>query len=105
MGRVRWPVTEALEKAGLVDAYRDAHTSPEKAPGITWSPVRPRREGGDGAEPQDRIDQIQYAGRLKVLEAHTLFTGWPRPVPDAAANGWPSDHAAVVVTFSLPARG
>ncbi|MER7675906.1 endonuclease/exonuclease/phosphatase family protein [Streptomyces sp. NPDC096934] len=105
VGRVRWPVTEALEKAGLVDAFREAHPAPEKAPGITWSPVRPRREDGGGAEPQDRIDQIQYAGRLKVVEAHSLFTGWPRPVPDTAANGWPSDHAAAVVTFSLSARG
>ncbi|MFJ9820583.1 endonuclease/exonuclease/phosphatase family protein [Streptomyces sp. NPDC101151] len=104
VGRVRWPVTEALEKAGLVDAFRDAHPGPEKAPGTTWSPVRPQREGG-GTEPQDRIDQIQFAGRLKVLEAHNLFTGWPRPVPDSAANGWPSDHAAAVVTFSLSARG
>ncbi|MGW4728200.1 endonuclease/exonuclease/phosphatase family protein [Streptomyces shenzhenensis] len=104
VGRVRWPVTETLEQAGLVDAYRAAHPDPVKAPGTTWSPVRPQREGG-GTEPQDRIDQIQYAGRLKVLEAHSLFTGWPRPVPDTAANGWPSDHAAAVVTFSLSARG
>ncbi|ANP49596.1 hypothetical protein J2Z21_004927 [Streptomyces griseochromogenes] len=105
VGRLRWPVTEALEKAGLVDAFREAHPSPVKEPGITWSPVRPQREGGGGAEPQDRIDQIQFAGRIKVLEAHSLFTGWPRPVPDTAANGWPSDHAAAVVTFSLSARG
>ncbi|MET7980593.1 hypothetical protein ABZW44_48140 [Streptomyces mirabilis] len=104
VGRVRWPVTETLERAGLVDAFRDAHPGPLKTPGITWSPVRTQHEGG-GAEPQDRIDQIQFAGRLKVLEAHNLFTGWPRPVPDTAANGWPSDHAAAVVTFSLPARG
>ncbi|MDT0464841.1 endonuclease/exonuclease/phosphatase family protein [Streptomyces gibsoniae] len=104
VGRVEWPVTEALEKAGLVDAFRDANPSPVKAPGITWSPVRPQHEGG-GVEPQDRIDQVQYAGRLKVLEAHSLFTGWPRPVPDTSANGWPSDHAAAVVTFSLSARG
>ncbi|MFJ8788683.1 hypothetical protein [Streptomyces sp. NPDC102462] len=104
VGRVRWPVTEALEQAGLVDAYRLAHPNPAKTPGTTWSPVRPRREDG-GTEPQDRIDQIQYAGRLKVLEAHSLVTGWPRPVPDASANGWPSDHAAAVVTFSLSARG
>jgi exonuclease III len=104
VGRVEWPVTEVLEKAGLVDAFRDANPSPVKAPGITWSPVRPQREGG-GAEPQDRIDQVQYAGRLKVLEAHSLFTGWPRPVPGTSANGWPSDHAAAVVTFSLSARG
>ncbi|MGW2557160.1 endonuclease/exonuclease/phosphatase family protein [Streptomyces sp. NPDC001635] len=104
VGRVRWPVTEALEQAGLVDAFRDARSNPVKAPGITWSPVRPQREDG-GKEPQDRIDQIQYAGRLKVLEAHSLFTGWPRPVPDTSANGWPSDHAAAVATFSLSARG
>ncbi|MEU7964062.1 hypothetical protein AB0D09_11440 [Streptomyces sp. NPDC049097] len=104
VGRVSWPVTEALEQAGLVDAFRDARSNPVKAPGITWSPVRPLREDG-GKEPQDRIDQIQYAGRLKVLEAHSLFTGWPRPVPGTSANGWPSDHAAAVATFSLPARG
>ncbi|MFJ3235384.1 hypothetical protein [Streptomyces sp. NPDC086787] len=104
-GRVRWPVTEALERAGLTDAFRDAHPNPAKTPGNTWSPVRPRRESGGGAEPQDRVDQIQFAGRLRVEEAHTLVTGWPRPVPDTAANGWPSDHAAAVVTFSLSARG
>lgn len=75
-----------------------------KDPGTTWSPVRPRHEDG-GAEPQDRIDQVQYAGPLKVVEAHTLVTGWPRPVPDTAGNGWLSDHAAAVVTFSLSARG
>ncbi|MER5885348.1 endonuclease/exonuclease/phosphatase family protein [Streptomyces sp. NPDC001941] len=100
VGRLRWPVTELLEGAGLEDAFRDEHANPAKAPGTTWSPVRTRREDG-GDEPQDRIDQVQYAGRLKVVEAHTLCTGWPRPVPDAAANGWPSDHAAAVVTFSL----
>ncbi|AWS42807.1 hypothetical protein [Streptosporangium sp. 'caverna'] len=102
VGRVRWPVTDALQQAGLVDAFRDARSNPVKDPGTTWSPVRPEHDGG-GAEPQDRIDQIQYAGKLKVLEAHSLYTGWPRPVPDTAANGWPSDHAAAVVTFTLPA--
>ncbi|MFE0627854.1 endonuclease/exonuclease/phosphatase family protein [Streptomyces sp. NPDC058864] len=103
-GRLRWPVTEALEDAGLTDAFRAEHSNPAKDPGTTWSPVRPQHEGG-GAEPQDRIDQVQYAGPLKVVEAHTLVTGRPRPVPDTAGNGWPSDHAAAVVTFSLSARG
>ncbi|SCD57688.1 Endonuclease/Exonuclease/phosphatase family protein [Streptomyces sp. DvalAA-14] len=104
VGRVRWPVTLTLEQAGLTDAYREANANPAKAPGITWSPVRPVHDGG-GAEPQDRIDQVQYAGALKVVEAHSLFTGWPQAVPGTAANGWPSDHAAAVVTFSLSARG
>lgn len=40
-----------------------------------------------------------------MVEAHTLFTGWPTPVSDTAPNGWPSDHASAVVTFSLSARG
>jgi membrane-associated phospholipid phosphatase len=44
---------------------------------------------------------VQYAGGLKVVEAHSLVTGWPRPVPGTAGNGWPSDHAAAVVTFAL----
>ncbi|WUH92858.1 hypothetical protein OG900_23955 [Streptomyces sp. NBC_00433] len=100
VGAVAWPVTEALEKAGLTDAFRKADPNPSKTPGATWSPVRPVRDGG-GAEPQDRIDQVQYAGALKVVEAHNLTTGWPQPVPGTAANGWPSDHAAAVVTFAL----
>lgn len=101
-GAVAWPVTEALQQAGLIDAFRRTHPDPVKVPGATWSPVRPTREGG-GAEPQDRIDQVQYAGPLTVLEAHSLTTGWPLPVPGTAANGWPSDHAAAVVTFRLRA--
>ncbi|GII59783.1 hypothetical protein Pth03_81720 [Planotetraspora thailandica] len=100
VGRLRWPVTETLRQAGLTDAFRDVSTNPVKDPGNTWSPVRPEHDGG-GAEPQDRIDQVQYAGPLKVVEAHNLVTGWPKPVPDTSANGWPSDHAAAVVTFSL----
>ncbi|MFJ4847079.1 MULTISPECIES: hypothetical protein [unclassified Streptomyces] len=105
VGRVRWPVTGTLEQAGLTDAFRAVHTDPVAEPGTTWSPVRPQRDSGSGAEPQDRVDQIQYAGPLRVVEAHSLVTGWPRPVPGTAANGWPSDHAAAVVTFSLSARG
>ncbi|WP_377267707.1 hypothetical protein [Peterkaempfera sp. SMS 1(5)a] len=102
VGPVAWPVTETLEKAGLTDAFRKDNSNPAKTPGITWSPVRQEHDGG-GAEPQDRIDQIQYAGSLKVVEAHNLTTGWPKQVPDTAANGWPSDHAAAVVTFRLQA--
>ncbi|MGW7364595.1 endonuclease/exonuclease/phosphatase family protein [Streptomyces sp. NPDC054841] len=93
-GAVRWPVTAALAKAGLNDAFRDEHPNVSREPGVTWSPVRP-------GEPQDRIDQVQYAGPLRVEGAYTLCTGWPVPVPDAAGNGWPSDHAAPTVAFSL----
>lgn len=99
VGPVNWPVTVALKQAGLIDAFRSAHPDPLASPGNTWSPVRKVR--GSGQEPQDRIDQVQFAGPLTLVEAHTLVTGWPQPAPGTAANGWPSDCAAAVATFTL----
>ncbi len=96
---LNWPVTVALQNAGLVDAYRTAHPDPAASPGNTWSVTR--RTRGTKAEPQDRIDQIHFAGRLVLVEAHTLATGWPQPEPSAAANEWPSDTAAAVATFTF----
>lgn len=95
-GPVPWPVTLAAEAAGLRDSYREAHPDPVRAPGTTWSPVTP------APEPQDRIDYILYAGRgLRVRDSTTHVTGEPRPEPDVAGNTWPSDHAAVITTFTL----
>ncbi|AGS68332.1 HAD-IA family hydrolase [Streptomyces collinus] len=99
---VRWPVTEAAEKAGFADSFREAHPDPAAEPGHTWSPVHPVHEDGSGRpEPQDRIDYVLHHG-LTVLDSRTLVTGTPRPWPDVAGNEWPSDHAAVVTTFTLP---
>ncbi|MDX6761675.1 endonuclease/exonuclease/phosphatase family protein, partial [Streptomyces sp. F8] len=102
-GPVDWPVSRAVEEAGLRDSYREAHSDPATAPGPTWSPVHPRHEDGSGRpEPQDRIDFVLHAGdRLTVLDSATLATGRIAPWPDVAANDWPSDHAAVVTTFRL----
>ncbi|MER7757307.1 endonuclease/exonuclease/phosphatase family protein [Kitasatospora sp. NPDC097643] len=98
-GPLNWPVTMELQAAGLTDAFREENPDPVKAPGATWSPTRKQR--GGKPEPQDRIDQVQYAGPLKLVEAHTLVADWPRPEPDAAGNEWPSDCAAAVATFQL----
>ncbi|MFF2039794.1 endonuclease/exonuclease/phosphatase family protein [Kitasatospora sp. NPDC058170] len=98
-GPVNWPVTVALQGAGLADSYRRAHPDPVASPGNTWSPVRKQR--GAKPEPQDRIAAVHCAGPLTLVEAHTLTTGWPQPDPNAAANGWPSDCAAAVATFQL----
>ncbi|MFF7988977.1 endonuclease/exonuclease/phosphatase family protein [Kitasatospora xanthocidica] len=99
VGPLDWPVTVALEAAGLTDTFREEYRDPAKAPGSTWSPTRRRR--GDRPEPQDRIDYVQYAGPLKLVEAHTLVADWPQSEPNAAANEWPSDTAAAVATFQL----
>lgn len=98
-----WPVTRAAEEAGLRDSYREAHPDPVRSPGHTWSPIHTEHEDGSGRpEPQDRIDYVLYAGTgLKVLDSRTLVTGTPRTWPDVEDNDWPSDHAAVITTFSL----
>ncbi|WP_258054070.1 HAD-IA family hydrolase [Streptomyces sp. INR7] len=100
-GPVDWPVSRAVQRAGLRDSYREAHPDPVACPGATWSPVHPEHEDGSGRpEPQDRIDYVLHAGgRLTVLDSTTLATGRIAPWPDVAANDWPSDHAAVVTTF------
>ncbi|MFI2610444.1 endonuclease/exonuclease/phosphatase family protein [Kitasatospora sp. NPDC018619] len=99
VGALAWPVTVALQDAGLTDTFREENRDPVKAPGTTWSPTRKRR--GDRPEPQDRIDYVHYAGALKLVEAHTLAADWPQPEPGSAANEWPSDTAAAVATFQL----
>ncbi|MEU1422293.1 endonuclease/exonuclease/phosphatase family protein [Kitasatospora sp. NPDC005751] len=102
VGPLNWPVTVALQEAGLTDSFREEHRNPAKAPGATWSPVRKQR--GSEPEPQDRIDYVLYAGPLKLVEAHTLVADWPATGTDPAAiaaNQWPSDSAAAVATFQL----
>ncbi|WP_217239584.1 HAD-IA family hydrolase [Streptomyces sp. AC555_RSS877] len=96
-----WPVTRAAERAGLRDSYREAHPDPVRDPGHTWSPVHAEHEDGSGRpEPQDRIDFVLHRG-LRVLDSRTYVSGRPRPWPDVEDNDWPSDHAAVITTFSL----
>ncbi|GLP72676.1 hypothetical protein TUSST3_92930 [Streptomyces sp. TUS-ST3] len=89
-----WPVTKAAEEAGFRDSYREAHPDPARDPGHTWSPVHAH------PEPQDRIDFVLHRG-LGVLDSRTYVCGTPRTLPDVADNDWPSDHAAVITTFSL----
>ncbi|MFD3617296.1 HAD-IA family hydrolase [Streptomyces sp. NPDC058676] len=98
---VEWPVSKAAEQAGLSDSYREAHPDPVRDPGHTWSPVHAEHEDGSGRpEPQDRIDFVLHRG-LGVLGSRTYVSGLPLPWPDVEDNDWPSDHAAVITTFSL----
>ncbi|MET9906933.1 HAD-IA family hydrolase [Streptomyces sp. NPDC006476] len=101
--QVAWPVTRAAEEAGLRDSYREAHPDPVRAPGHTWSPIHARHENDPAREePQDRIDYVLHNGRgLTVTDSRTVVTGVPRAWPDIAGNDWPSDHAAVLTTFTV----
>lgn len=79
-----WPVTEALARAGLRDAYRECNRSIDRSADATWTPRFPDQE-------QDRIDFIHYcASDVRATESRIL-----REHPD----GFPSDHAAVLARF------
>ena len=83
---VEWPVSTYMAAAGFSDAYRRVHPDPIVKPGHTWTPRNPKSW-------QDRIDYVYYReAHLRVLDARVL---------DQHSVQWPSDHAAVLSTFTL----
>jgi hypothetical protein len=103
VGKVIWPTSDAVAKAGFIDSYRQIHPNPLTKPGDTWSPVF------QGTEPQDRIDRIYWQGRaLKPTAAKTFTTAVETTIgregssiTPVANNTWPSDHAAVLTEMAL----
>ena len=99
-------MSTACANAKLQDSFRIIHSDPKTKPGNTWSPLYLK-------DPQDRIDHIYYKGSsLKPLASQVFHTKiettlgtWKYDVaPNIAPalnNTWPSDHAAVITTFSL----
>jgi endonuclease/exonuclease/phosphatase family metal-dependent hydrolase len=104
---VSYPVTEAVLAAGMLDTYRTLHPDPLAAPGNTWSPVFSFNDGVNEPEPQDRIDQVHFAGEgVTPLNASVFVVGRPAEWPAHVNNAWPSDHAGVVAEFLVqPSKG
>ncbi|MBT2398825.1 endonuclease/exonuclease/phosphatase family protein [Streptomyces sp. ISL-100] len=86
---VEWPATKAFWDGGYWDSYREVHPDEAAQPGNTWSPVVKSTDGRP--EPQDRIDFIQYKGGTLDAVASTTVGG---------GADWPSDHLAVLTTFT-----
>lgn len=102
---VDWPVSRAVERAGFKDSWRVVHPNPKKDPGLTWWAGRPPLESYAPGEndPQDRIDFVWFAGPTKVLSSELVGEAGAENVT-LSISPWPSDHRAVVSTFSvLPA--
>jgi endonuclease/exonuclease/phosphatase family metal-dependent hydrolase len=95
---VAWPVSLAMTDAGFTDSYRAAHPDPLAVPGLTYSPGFPHPVMLDG-ETMDRIDYV-YAAHADTLSSEIVGEDGG---PDVAISvtPWPSDHRAVVSTFSV----
>jgi hypothetical protein len=96
---VRWPVSLTMEATGFRDSLRQISSDPNAKPAYTWPaayygnvPKRIRRF--------DRIDFVWDAGPATTTASQIL--GEPgSPYTDIAASPWPSDHRAVLSTFTV----
>lgn len=89
---VDWPTSRAFTDAAFVDTYRAVHPDPTTDRGLTWSPGYPAGTL-DAGDVHDRIDFVYArdgAVTLVPLQAYVY-----------AADPWPSDHRAVVVSFAV----
>jgi len=116
---VPWDVSVLLEKAGFKDSYRVMYPNPVTHPGftypanvegveinkLTWAPMADERE---------RIDYIHYypnealelvgvmivapKGDIYRAKRDTTLTADPLKLP---VNVWPTDHKALIATFSI----
>ena len=93
---IRWPVSLAIEHAGYRDSYREVHPNPITDPGFTWTSGHPTLAPWDVL---DRIDFVWTAGPTTTLASQVV--GNPSPWTDIVSRPWPSDHRALVSTFSV----
>ncbi|MGQ0670273.1 MAG: endonuclease/exonuclease/phosphatase family protein [Actinomycetota bacterium] len=98
-----WPVSEAVEREGLVDSYREVHPDPVLDPGLTWPANRPIVKGYNpyrNRAPADRIDFIYSGGPATPVDS--LLVGEEGgPGVEIAITPWPTDHRAIVSTFDV----
>ena len=95
--KVEYPTSKAFAKAGFTDSYRTVYPDEMKNPGFTWSPMYKK---DDPKTHHDRIDFVYFKGKgVKVTD--TKIVGENQENADIVVAPYPSDHRAVVATFTL----
>ena len=95
---VKYPTSLRMANAGFADAWRTIHPDEMKKPGYTWTPAM---KADDPETHHDRIDFVYFRGKgVEVKEAKVV--GENKAKADIVVVPWPSDHRAVVATFTLP---
>ena len=98
--KVAYPTSTEMAKAGFSDSYRKIYPDEMKKPGITWSPAY---KVGDPRTHHDRIDFVYFKGKgLELKDVKIL--GESEENADLVVSPYPSDHRAVVATFTLPKK-
>jgi len=89
-----FPSYKLIKDAGFVDAFRTAHPN---QPGFTFS------QAEDLLNPVSsltrRIDLVQYRGGFGIKDVQVVGAD---PADRTPSGLWPSDHAGVVATLTLP---
>jgi endonuclease/exonuclease/phosphatase family metal-dependent hydrolase len=95
--KVAYPTSTEMGKAGFNDSYRKIYPDEMKNPGLTWSP---KYKLDDPRTHPDRIDFVYFKGNgLEVSDVKIV--GENKENADIVVAPYPSDHRAVVATFTL----
>jgi exodeoxyribonuclease-3 len=95
--KVAFPTTRSLAEDGFIDAYRTAHPDEMKFPGFTWTP---NTKSNDPKDHHDRIDFVfARGGGIEVENVQVI--GENTTNADIVVSPYPSDHRAVVATFTV----
>jgi len=96
--KVEFPTSLMMAQAGFTDSYRTVHPDEVAKPGLTWSPVH----APDHPDHHHmRIDYVYFRGEgVQVTDAKII--GEKKENADIVVSPYPSDHRAVVATFTLP---
>jgi exodeoxyribonuclease III len=95
---VRWPTTQSLIDAGMIDAYRQISPDPTIKRGLTWTPLT---KPGDPRDRHDRIDMIWFKGMSTKVKSVEIV-GESNEYADIVVTPYPSDHRAIIAEIETP---
>jgi exodeoxyribonuclease-3 len=95
--KVAFPTSQRVIEAGFTDSYRTIHPDEVAKPGLTWSPVHEPKHPDHHLM---RIDYVYFKGKsAEVTDAKIV--GEDKEHADIVVSPYPSDHRAVVATFTV----
>ncbi len=95
--KVEFPSSWEMAKAGFADAWRKVYLDEMKKPGFTWTPLT---KVNDPKDHHDRIDFVYFRGKGVELNGAKIV-GEDKEKADIVVSPYPSDHRAVVASFTL----